>query len=140
MVYLDAFVPEDGKALVDYAEAQRDAILELQETGEHLLSLPQNAYQDRWNINDKVVLDSAVPRLTPQPIETFVQPVKAPLGLPEGINYTYLKLSGDQLEPFMQFYKQALADPVFETQKFEDGHMVMLTDPDKLVEFLLKVK
>ena len=140
VVYLDAFIPKDGKALVDYANAQIAAILELQETGEFLLPLPQNAYQDRWNISDKEVLDSAVPRLTPQPIETFVQPVAAPLGLPEGINYTYLKLSGDQLEPFMPFYKKALADPVFETEKFEDGHMIMMTDPDKLVEFLLKVK
>jgi len=140
VVYLDAFVPEDGKALVDYAKAQRDAILELQETGEFLLPLPQNAYQDRWNISDKVVLDRAVPRLTPQPIETLVQPVKAPLGLPGGINYTYLKLSGDQVVPFMPFYEQALADPLFETDKFEDGHMIMMTNPEKLAEFLLKVK
>ena len=140
VVYLDAFVPEDGKALVDYATHQRGTIQNLLEAGERLVALPQNAYQDRWNIIEQAVLDSAVPRLTPQPIETLIQPVKSPLGLPETINYTYIKLSGDQPMPFMQFYEQALSDPHFETEMLEDGHMIMLTNPKKLVALLLNVK
>jgi len=140
VIYLDAFVPNDGNALVDYSTAQKDAILELSEAGERLVPLPQNAYQDRWNITEQAVLDSAVPRLTPQPIESFRQPVKSPLGLPESINYTYIKLSGDQPIPFMPFYEQAVSDPLFETKKLEDGHMIMLTNPENLVALLLNVK
>ena len=140
VIYLDAFVPEDGKALVDYATLQIEPIQDLLKAGERLVPLPQNAYQDRWNITEQAVIDSAVPRLTPQPIESFIQSVKAPLGLPKNINYTYIKLNGDQLEPFMQFYEQALSDLHFETEKVEDGHMIMLTNPGKLVALLLDVK
>ena len=42
--------------------------------------------------------------------------------------------------PFMQFYEQARSDPHFETEKLEDGHMIMLTNPKKLVALLLNVK
>ena len=140
VIYLDAFVPEDGKSLVDYATLQIEPIQDLLKAGERLIPLPQNAYQDRWNITEQTVIDSAVPRLTSQPIESFIQPVKAPLGLPKNINYTYIKLNGDQLEPFMQFYEQALSDLHFETEKVEDGHMIMLTNPGKLVALLLDVK
>ena len=66
--------------------------------------------------------------------------MEAPLGLPEHINYTYIKLSGEQEIPFMQFYKKALTDPLFSTEKFEDGHMIMLTNPEKLVNSLLELK
>jgi len=140
VIYLDAFVPADGKSLVDYGNQQKNTIRNLTEAGERFIPIPQNAYRDRWNITDKKIIESATPRLTPQPIETFTQPVKSPLGLPKTINYTYVKLSGDQEMPFMQFYEQALSDPLFDTEKFEDGHMIMLTNPDKLVAFLLKVK
>jgi len=140
VIYLDAFVPEDGKALVDYATHQIEPIQDLLKAGERLIPVPQNAYQDRWNITEQTVIDSAVPRLTPQPIESLIQPVKAPLGLPKNINYTYIKLNGDQREPFMQFYEQALSDLHFETEKVEDGHMIMLTNPGKLVALLLDVK
>ena len=139
VVYLDAFVPENGRALIDYATNQIDSLQDLLGAGERLVPLPQNAYQDRWNITEQAVIDSAVPRLTPQPIETLIQPVKSPLGLPKTINYTYIKLSGNQLIPFMQFYEQALSDPHFKTEKVEDGHMIMLTNPDKLVALLLNV-
>ena len=140
VVYLDAFIPENGRALIDYATNQIDSLQDLLKAGERLVPLPQNAYQDRWNITEQAIIDNAVPRLTPQPIETLIQPIKSPLGLPKTINYTYIKLSGNQVIPFMQFYEQALSDPHFKTEKVEDGHMIMLTNPDKLVALLLNVK
>ena len=140
VVYLDAFIPENGRALIDYATNQIDSLQDLLKAGERLVPLPQNAYQDRWNITEQAIIDNAVPRLTPQPIETLIQPIKSPLGLPKTINYTYIKLSGNQVIPFMQFYEQALSDPNFKTEKVEDGHMIMLTNPDKLVALLLNVK
>ena len=140
VVYLDAFIPENGKSLVDYTAYQMDLIKSLLADGKKLLELPKNAYQDRWRINDPEIIDNAAPRLTPQHIKTFTDPVEAPLGLPEHINYTYIKLSGEQEIPFMQFYKKALTDPLFSTEKFEDGHMIMLTNPEKLVNSLLELK
>lgn len=140
-VYLDAFVPEDGKSLADYvAREQQVNFDEAQGRGELTIRLPDTAYQDRWGITEERVLASAIPRLSPQPIKTMTDPVSAPLGLPDSINYTYIKLGGDQRVPFMPFFEKAIANSSFDTEILEDGHMIMLTAPETLFQLLLNVR
>jgi len=136
--YLDAFIPEDGKALADYASAEQENIKKALAAGEITRTLPDDAYQQRWGVTDEAVLSQVRGRLSPQPLKTLTETVHAPKGLPEGIRYVYLKLAGDQETPFTAFYNQALEDPRFETQVHEEPHPIMITNPAALTEILLR--
>lgn len=139
-VYLDAFLPEDGKSVYDYATAEQAAIKKAQIDGQIVRPLPDNAYQERWGVTDKAVIEAAAVRCTPQPLKSFTEPVHAPMGLPADIKYIYVKLAGDQPTPFKNCYEQALTDPRFTTYKFEDPHPMMLTNPGDLAELLLGIQ
>ena len=138
-IYLDAFIPEDGKALSDYASAEQENIKKAQAAGKITRAVPDDAYQTRWGITDEEVIAKNVPRLSPQPLKTLSEPVHAPKGLPDGIRYIYVKLAGDKATPFLPFYEQTRADPRFETFQHEDGHMIMLTSPDWLIALFHKI-
>jgi len=86
------------------------------------------------------MIDFLAPRLTPQPLKTFVQPVKAALGLPEHLSLTYVKLNGDRPTSFLQFYRQAQDDARFDAVCFPDSHLMMVTAPARLSAYLMTVK
>jgi pimeloyl-ACP methyl ester carboxylesterase len=140
VVFLDAYVPEDGKSQADYSGAEGERLKRAAAAGETVIEPPSNMLLERWGLTDQTMIDFLAPRLTAQPMKTFVQPVKAALGLPEHLSLTYVKLNGERPTSFLKFYRQAQHDARFDAVCFPDGHLMMVTAPAQLSAYLMTVK
>jgi pimeloyl-ACP methyl ester carboxylesterase len=132
LVYLDAFVPEDGKALFDYLPAgQREAMRAGAAEGWKVPPIPAEAF--RVNSADAAWVNH---QCTPQPVGTFDQPVRL-AGAVGGIkNVTYILAEGfREGSPFRQFYDRAQASG-WKTVTVPCGHDVMLDMPEELTRIL----
>jgi pimeloyl-ACP methyl ester carboxylesterase len=80
MIYLDAFVPEDGKALVDYLDPESTSMMEAFKQGDAPIPpLPLEFFK----VTDPTMTAFIEPRLTDHPWRTFFEPIKASLQTPE---------------------------------------------------------
>jgi pimeloyl-ACP methyl ester carboxylesterase len=128
MVYLDAFLPERGKALVDYAGPVA--------ANSDLEPIPLEVF----GVTDQAVIDYVTPRLTLQPIATFTQPSKALEKRPANIPHTYVFATGFDPSPFKQFLEKVKGDPQFDTHVMQTSHLTMLTDPVGTTNILANAK
>ena len=133
LVYLDAFVPESGKALHDYVSAER------RESGR------RNAV-DGWKVPSSPIPPDTSPedvawlspRRMPQPLQCFEQALvlrNGPLRLPRTYIYAQRHNPGD---PFRQFMERARKEgwPVYE---MDASHSPHVTAPQALMDILDKV-
>ncbi|MCA9862495.1 MAG: alpha/beta hydrolase [Thermomicrobiales bacterium] len=140
LVYLDAFVPEDGQACFDLAlPAVADGIREeARRSGDGWRS-PPPAPQAMGIIDD----DDArwvASQMTPQPIATFEQPVRFGAAAPDpGLApRMYIHCRTDPPSPmFAPFADRARATPGWTLHELATGHDAMLTAPDDLARLLL---
>ena len=76
LVFLDAFVPEDGQSLFDLLRPERrDLYLRAAEEHGEGWQVPAPPPQV-WGITDEVQVARLAGRLTPQPLRTFEEPVR----------------------------------------------------------------
>jgi len=101
MVYLDAFVPERGKALVDYAGPPAERFRQAAAKGQDISAIPLGVF----GVTDPAVIAHVTPRLSLQPAQTFVQPSKALAERPR-IPHTYVRASGFASAGFDAFLKK----------------------------------
>jgi pimeloyl-ACP methyl ester carboxylesterase len=138
LVYLDAFVLEDGQSLHDtLPPEQRDVQLNLaQEAGEGWKVPPIPA--EAFNVNpvDRSWVNS---QCTMQSLATFTQPIKltARPDVPPK-HSTYILASGWNGSPFQQFYDRAKAKG-WPTISIDCGHDVMLDKPEELTHALVGI-
>jgi pimeloyl-ACP methyl ester carboxylesterase len=135
LVYLDAFVLENGQSLHDtLPAAQRDMQLDL-----------TKKYGDGWkvppipgavfNVNaaDLAWVDS---QCTMQPLATFQQPLTLTGTAGAALPTTFILASGWSDSPFPKFYERAKAKG-WKTLSIPCGHDVMLDQPEQLTAALL---
>jgi pimeloyl-ACP methyl ester carboxylesterase len=135
LIYLDAFVPEDGKALIDYAAPQFRSDPEvLMREGKPLPPVSVEAL----GLTDPALVAFVTPRLTPQPWRTFYEPVHVQ-PLPAHITAAYVYCSGRGSTTFTRFYEKLKADPHVRTAVIETGHFCMLSEPRKTIEALVNL-
>lgn len=133
MVYLDAFLPEDGKSLVDYLPESARAGLNLSGEGFQPFSL------ESFGVTDPTVASWANERLRNQPAKTVTQPVKALPVRPDGIPHTYIRAAGYEANAFDEAAERAKIDSSWTYTDIPYGHDVMLIAPEALTELLLSV-
>ncbi|HVJ40980.1 MAG TPA: alpha/beta hydrolase family protein [Dongiaceae bacterium] len=132
MIYLDAFVPQDGQALVDYLPLpQRAAYDAFKDADRALPPLPI----DRLGLTDPVQIDHVQRRLVPQPWRTFYQPVKALPQLPR-IPIAYIGCTVNQSPIFASILAEMKDSPSIRTDTIDTGHSCMLTEPDETIRLL----
>jgi pimeloyl-ACP methyl ester carboxylesterase len=137
LIYLDAFIPEDGKCQMDYlSELQTEATRA--DAAEHDNAIrPIPAENFRVNENDVAWVNSMC---VPQPIHTFDQPLKQRGGIAKLRNKRVFLLAEGRAEgPFKQFYDVLVSDENWITYKVHCGHEIMIDMPDELVRILLEV-
>jgi len=140
LVYLDAFVPEDGQALFDLAlpgraEGFREQARLHGEGWRVPVPTPQG-----MGIVDEDDARWLAERLTPQPIATFEQPVRfgAEDPDPELVPRIYIHCIPDPPSPtFVPFADWARSTPGWTLHELATGHDAMLTVPDNLARLLL---
>ncbi len=134
MIYLDAFVPANGKALVDYVPpATRAAWDKVKEADGLLPPLPF----ERLGLSDPAHLDFVTPRLVRQSWRTVYQPVKALTQWPDK-PIAYIRCTANTPAAFDAFLETMKTDPKVRTDTIDTGHSCMLTKPEETIRLLVK--
>jgi pimeloyl-ACP methyl ester carboxylesterase len=136
LVYLDAFLPEPGRALLHYStyanlleEAIQDAM-----AGRDLPPISL----EKMGVTDQAVIDFVTPKLTPQPVMAMVQASKA-LAEPPAVPLIYV-FAGRNLSPtFKQFLLKCEQNEKAITHVMDTSHVMMLTDPAGTLDILAHV-
>jgi len=137
LVYLDAFLLEEGEALHDLLpDEQREMQLSLaDEYGEGWRVPPIPAEIFNVNARDRDWVDR---QCTPQPLATFQQKLRLSGGLAGIARNHFIFASGWEGTPFTASWRRAQARG-WTTSEIACGHDVMLDDPEALVSELLGV-
>jgi pimeloyl-ACP methyl ester carboxylesterase len=143
LVYLDAFVPQEGATLFDLLPAARVAVFE-QAAREHgdgwLVPLPWDVALDGWGVTDEEDRRWMTPLLTPQPLATF-QEAAGPCSVAERLPRTFVhctvKPTGDSFAPFAE--AAAREGSGWRLLTIDAGHDAMVTAPDALARTLLSL-
>jgi pimeloyl-ACP methyl ester carboxylesterase len=133
IVYLDAFVPENGEALMTLT-TRRQAIEELAQKGETSMKpVPAAAFQ--VNEKDRAWVDG---KCTPHPLATFTDKIALTGARDRIAKKAYIRAAGYANPPF----DSALAKVKkggWRVYELPCGHDAMVDMPDRLTEILLEV-
>jgi len=132
MIYLDAFVPENGQSVASLRSGPRPAA---GGSGQDWL-LPPNPPPPDTSPAD---LAWITPLRRPQPIKTFTQAVVL-TGASAQIPRSYIyctKKSGD--DPFAQFAKRLKSDPAWRYHEIDASHSPNVTAPEALAKLLCEI-
>jgi len=138
LVYLDAFVPEDGQSLADLtgpeSAARTRAAVDAEGDGWRIPGMPPAPNTPAG------LLEWTMPRRNMQPVRTFTEPVRLPNG-PVALTRTYVYCS-DKGQPngvFAQFATRLRTDPAWRYYDVSTGHNLMYSAVDETVRILREV-
>jgi pimeloyl-ACP methyl ester carboxylesterase len=135
LVYLDAFVLEDGQCLFDtLPPSQREQRLETASDPEAWKVPPIPAEVFNVNARDREWVNR---QCTVQPLATFLQPIKLrhrTADAAKPVTFILATRFGDS--PFRPFYERAQTNG-WKTLTVPCGHDVMLDEPEELTKLLL---
>ena len=135
LIYLDAFVPTDGKALIDFVPSpERDRLLGSVKTG------------DGWRVTPNPTPPDTSPEdlewvgkfRMPQSVKCFTQPLrlKAELTLPRV--FIHCTRFADK-KPFAQFAERARTEAGWQCHDLDASHSPNVTAPTALVTLLRQI-
>ena len=135
IVFLDAFVPEDGQKGFDFAsDFSRKGTLEAQQKGEISRPAPP-ASAFHVNEQDRAWVDS---KTTPQPLALAFSTIRLTGARENVAKKTYIRAPVYPQPAFDTYYAAKKADSSWRTYEVPCGHDVMVDMPDRLVEILLE--
>lgn len=134
LVYLDAFIPEAGKRVVDYLlpVERRQAIIEAGRQSGYVAPIPLTAL----GVTDESDLAWATPRLVNQPYGTFDQPIVLAAPAASGLPRSFIACTNPPSGSFGQFAALVKQDPSWRYHELATGHQAMMTMPRELAKLL----
>jgi pimeloyl-ACP methyl ester carboxylesterase len=134
LVYLDAFILQDGQALHDALppEVAAAQVRGARETGDGWRVPPISAEFFRVNVEDRAWVDR---QCTPQPLATFQQRLRLERQF-TAEKCTHILATGYEHSPFPPFHEIAKRKG-WKTLTVDCGHDVMLDEPAELVSMLI---
>jgi pimeloyl-ACP methyl ester carboxylesterase len=134
LVYLDAFVPENGKSLFDYLPAELSEQMQTDATqnGEGYKIAPIPAAAFAVNAKDAAWVDAMCVK---QPLATFKQ--KLALSGRRVPKRLYIFAAGWEPSPFEQFAARFKDDRGWQFSSMPCGHDVMVDRPQELADALI---
>lgn len=139
LVYLDAFVPDDGKSLADYQPPEILAMFHekanTEGEGYKLPSFPAEVF----GVTNEDDLAWVKPRLSPHPFKTKLDAVRLTNPKAAQIPRTYIYCNNPAVGPFGQFAERLQADEAWQYLELATGHDAMITEPEMLSELLLEI-
>ena len=134
LVYLDAFVPEDGKCLLDYAVPERAA--RMREEGERTGAVTPPPLS-LWGIEKPEHVAFVRPREVKHPYGTMKQPIRLRRDAAfERLPRTFIYCSSPATGSFDQFRDRFRTDPAWRYYELATGHDAMILMPERVVEIL----
>jgi pimeloyl-ACP methyl ester carboxylesterase len=134
LVYLDAFVPENGKSLFDYLPAEQSEQMrtDAMQNGEGYKIAPIPAAAFAVNAKDAAWVDAMCVK---QPMATFEQRLAlSGWRVPKRV---YILAAGWKPSPFQQFGARFKDDPGWQFASIACGHEVMVDRPQELATALI---
>jgi pimeloyl-ACP methyl ester carboxylesterase len=134
LVFVDAFVPEDGKSLFDHLTEERREQNEALAAGSGYRTLPPPAAAFfKVNEKDCAWVDA---KCVPQPYKTFIERPRL-TGARERIEKkTYVRAENYPAAYFAGFLERLKADPAWRVTSLPCGHDIMVDMPERLAEIL----
>ena len=129
LVFLDAFLPESGKAVTDYAP-----MLPMREDG---WRVPAMGTSRDFGVTDERDSAWGNARLGDQPYRTLTQPVQLSAQLYDSFAATYIQLT--ELPWFVEAAERARRQGFRSHTLFTGGHVAMISQPKAVAEILLDV-
>jgi pimeloyl-ACP methyl ester carboxylesterase len=135
LVMLDAFMPEDGQAVLDiYPPPMREPVLAALRSGAASMP-PRAAAIFRVNEADRAWVDA---QCTPQPIQCFVQKLTLSGARDRIGKKTYIRAAGYP-NPYFDAGLASARAAQWRVYELPCGHDVMLDMPERLAEILQEV-
>lgn len=147
VVYLDAFVPEDGQAVFDLIAPERRQMMEslVQTEGKGWL-LPRFApppwdtiVREMWGVTDQDDVRWMLDRLGPTPVGHFKDGVHRTNATAEQLRRTYIRCRQFPNTRFDQHAAMAQRTARWSYRELAASHHPMVTMPDTLAELLLEL-
>lgn len=136
IVFLDAFVPENGEAVIDLTgPAVLDALRAAQQKGDIGIA-PRPAEAFGVNPADRAWVDS---KCVPQPIDAFTEKMKLSGARERIAKKAYIRAASYANPGFDKALARLKADKSWRTYGVPCGHDVMVDMPERLAEILLEV-
>src|SRR5262245_13571084 len=136
IVFLDAFVPENGASLAEGASKPvRDGIAAAVEKGELALK-PVPASVFRVNEKDRAWVDAMC---TPHPVKTFTDKAVYAGGRDKIAKKAYVRAKGYPSEPFDGALAKLQGNSAWRTYEMTSGHDAMVDQLERLTEILIDV-
>ena len=127
IVYLDAFLPEDGMSIADYAGEDWRALCEgVLARGEFLLPLPEFLIAPGEDVSMN----------TPVPVRQQLQRISLTGAHDRVPKKTYVSATVDPAPYFVAFYERVRDDAGWTTYTVPTGHMIYAELPERTVEIL----
>ena len=134
LVYLDAFVPENDKCLLDYVVPERAA--RMREEGEKVGSVTPPPLS-LWGVTDPMHIDFIKPREARHPYGTMVQRIKL-TGAASAVPKTFIYCRSPATGSFDQFAAKYRSAPGWRFHELATGHDAMILMPERVAELLRK--
>ncbi len=137
LVYLDAYVPEDGQCEVDLWPPERKAAAEEAEAN----GLAQPPPLTLFGVSDLELLTWVEERLSPHPVTTYLEPVPPGNVESEALPRVFIHCTGNPSttpDVFGPFAVKA-REKGWDVHEIATGHVAMLTAPRELSELLLAI-
>jgi pimeloyl-ACP methyl ester carboxylesterase len=136
IVFLDAFMPENGQRVLDTNSPRSRAEIE-QAMKKAEVSRPAPP-ASTWKVNEK---DQAWvnEKFTAQPIGVAFTPLRLTGARDRVPKKTYVRAKGYDNPNFESYYAKVKSDPSWHTYEMPCGHEVMIDMPERTAEILLEV-
>ena len=142
LVYVNGVVPRDGEAMVDQLDAVRGPDFTARvraaiDNREEFLRPPSTVEEirRRWGITDPEDQSRVLPRLRPQSVASFAQPVR--LGSSEAleISRSFILSRESGFDPVAERVRQS----DWGLYQLDTGHDPMITKPREVAEILIRI-
>ena len=134
LVYLDAFVPEAGKSVLDYVGERAAAMREAAASQGEGWKVPPFS-PERYGVTSQRDTEWLTKHLKPQPLQTLAQPLAAPGG--DKLKRTYVYCSKPSYGTFDQFAERLREDRKWTFHEVKTGHDAMVTAPGEIAKILM---
>jgi pimeloyl-ACP methyl ester carboxylesterase len=124
IVYLDAFIPEDGQSMADITKRPLPA------TGT-MPPFPAKAF--KVNEKDEAYVHA---KMTPQPVNTYAQKIKVAGAYKRIAKKTYVRSLQFNNPAFQVLYEALKQDAAWKTHTLDCGHDMMVDKPEELAGIL----
>ena len=137
IVFLDAFVPDNGMSLSDYWPPDRKKLFEemAASTGWKTIPAPSAAFF-KVNEKDQAWADS---KSVPHPYPCFTEKARLTGARERIVKKAYVRAAEYTSTYFSMFYEKYKNDPAWRTYAVPCGHDVMIDMPQRLVDILEEV-